>query len=167
MLSIENEKRAHYLFMFVMLWRGLYGAFEIVLGVALIFTSSVAYIAHVLVQGELTEDQTDIVAQFISNAAQNTLDSGISFVAIYLIAYGVVKIFLVVGLLRNKLWVYPPALGIFILFATYQIYRIAYTHSVVLIIATIVDIFAIALIWHEYRHPYHKDAPAEIHNEQA
>ena len=62
-----------------------------------------------------------------------------------------VKLALVIGLLRNKLWAYPASLvgtGLFIL---YQLYRYSYTHGFGLIVLTIFDVFVMWLIWHEYR----------------
>ena len=61
------------------------------------------------------------------------------------------KVFLVVGLLRNKLWAYPASLVVLSLFIVYQLYRYSYTHGIGLIILTIFDVFVIAMIWHEYR----------------
>lgn len=161
MLSYNNERRAHYLFLFVMIWRGVYGVFEVALGTALLFTASVAHIAHSLVQGELVEDPTDMIAQYVSHTAQATLNSGISFAAFYLIGYGAVKIFLLIGILRNKLWAYPTSIAVFLVFITYQLYRFAHTHSVVLFLVTLTDIFAVLLIWHEYRHPFTQLRSAE------
>jgi uncharacterized membrane protein len=62
-----------------------------------------------------------------------------------------VKLFLVAGRLRNKLWAYPASLVVMGLFIVYQIYRFSYTHGWGLIVLSVFDIVVIWLIWHEYR----------------
>lgn len=62
----------------------------------------------------------------------------------------VVKLLLVIGLLRNKLWSYPVSLVVLGLFITYQLYRFSYTHGAGLIVLTVFDIVIMGLIWHEY-----------------
>jgi uncharacterized membrane protein len=57
---------------------------------------------------------------------------------------------LIVGLLRNKLWYYPIAIVVFILFVAYQIFRFQITHSIWLLAITAVDAVVIVLTWHEY-----------------
>jgi uncharacterized membrane protein len=59
--------------------------------------------------------------------------------------------FLVAGLLRNKLWAYPASLVVLGLFIAYQFYRFSYTHGAGLIVLTVFDIIVMGLIWHEYR----------------
>jgi uncharacterized membrane protein len=67
------------------------------------------------------------------------------------VSHGVVKLALVVGLLRNKLWAYPASLIALGLFIVYQLYRYSYTHGIGLIVLTAFDVFVMWLIWHEYR----------------
>ncbi|MFD2029898.1 DUF2127 domain-containing protein [Ancylobacter dichloromethanicus] len=68
-----------------------------------------------------------------------------------MLSHGAVKkFFLVVGLLRGKLWSYPASLIVLGLFIVYQLYRFSYTHGVGLIILTVFDVFVMGLIWHEY-----------------
>lgn len=73
------------------------------------------------------------------------------FYAFYLLSHGLVKIALVVGLLRNRLWAYPASLVVMSLFIVYQLYRYSYTHSAALIVLSVFDVAVIGLIWHEYR----------------
>jgi len=61
-----------------------------------------------------------------------------------------VKLFLVVFLLRGKLWAYLAALWFLGAFVPYQVYRIVLTHSVGLIALTVFDLVVMVLIWHEY-----------------
>jgi uncharacterized membrane protein len=72
------------------------------------------------------------------------------FGAIYLLAHGAVKIFLVVALLQKRMWAYPTALVVFGAFAVYELYRYTHTHSPVLLVLMAFELFVIWLIWREY-----------------
>lgn len=61
------------------------------------------------------------------------------------------KLALVIGLLREKLWAYPASLIALALFIAYQLYRYAFTNSVGLLALTVFDLFVMLLVWHEYR----------------
>ena len=82
--------------------------------------------------------------------AQNFSVDSKQFYAFYLMSHGVVKLLLVVGLLKGKLWSYPASLVVFGLFILYQLYRFSYTHGTGLIALTVLDIIVMFLIWHEY-----------------
>ena len=70
--------------------------------------------------------------------------------ALYLLSHGVIKLFVIIGLLQQKLWYYPTALVIFGLFIVYQLYRFSFTHSPWLLVLTVLDIIVMWLTWHEY-----------------
>ena len=73
------------------------------------------------------------------------------FVSVYLVAHGVIKIFLVAGLLRKKLWAYPTALWFLGIFILYQLYQFSHTHSLGLLALSAFDLFVASLVWREYR----------------
>jgi uncharacterized membrane protein len=50
--------------------------------------------------------------------------------AFYLLSHGLVKVLLVAGLLREKLWAYPASLIVLSAFIAYQTYRYSSTHSI-------------------------------------
>ena len=93
----------------------------------------------------------DFVANHLRHAASHFSVGSEHFMAIYLLGHGVVKIFVVAALLRNKLWAYPIAIIVFGGFVVYQIYRFALTGSTGLIVLTVVDLIVIWFIWLEYR----------------
>jgi uncharacterized membrane protein len=68
------------------------------------------------------------------------------------LSHGVVKLWLIIGLLRQKLWYYPLAAAVFGLFIVYQLYRYSFTNSLWLLVLSAVDVAVIALTWHEYRY---------------
>lgn len=73
------------------------------------------------------------------------------FYAFYLLSHGLIKLLLVAGLLRGKLWSYPASLAALGAFMIYQVYRYSYTHSPGLLILTVFDAVVMVLIWHEWR----------------
>jgi len=108
--------------------------------------------ASILTQEELLEDPRDLVANFLLHSAQNLSVSTQRFMALYLLAHGSVKLWLIVGLLREKLWYYPTAIVVFSLFIFYQLYRFTFTHSMWLVLITAIDVVVITLTWHEYKY---------------
>lgn len=152
MAEIIQEKNIHRIFLVSVLLKAGNALLEIVGGVMLLFTGSFTKIVAYLVAGELIEDPQDFVATSIQHILPYFSEHTQLFIAFYLLSHGVIKIFLAIGLLRNKIWAYPTAIVVFILFITYQLYRFTYTHSTFLILLTIFDLFVVVLTWHEYKY---------------
>ena len=152
-VKFMNERRIHQTFEISILLKGAHALIECIGGLVLAFvsTSTIASVVNALTQEELIKDPKDFVAAHLLGLAQNFSVSTQHFYAFYLLIHGVTKLFLVVGLLRNKLWAYPVSLVVLGLFIVYQLYRFSYTHGVGLIVLTVFDIFVMGLIWHEYR----------------
>jgi uncharacterized membrane protein len=148
-----NERRIHQIFEISVLLKGAHALIECIGGLVLAFisTSAIASLVNSLTQEELIEDPNDFVAAHLLNLAQNFTVSTQNFYAFYLLSHGLIKVFLVIGLLRNKLWAYPVSLVVLGLFIVYQLYRFSYTHGFGLIVLTVFDVVVMGLIWHEYR----------------
>ena len=134
-----QERRIHQIFVASVTLKGLHALIEIAGGVALYLFSSEA-IAHWL--NEI--DRGGWLEQHFPLSEQH-------FYAFYLLSHGLVKVMLVVGLLREKLWAYPACFAVFGAFIGYQLYRYSYTHEIGLILLSIFDLFVIYLAVHEYR----------------
>jgi uncharacterized membrane protein len=147
-----NEHRIHQIFQVSVLLKGAHALIECMGGIALalISTSAITDLVNRLTQEELIEDPKDFVATHLLGWAQSFSADTKAFYAFYLLSHGAVKILLVIGLLRNKLWSYPASLIVLGLFVVYQLYRFSYTHGAGLIVLTVFDIFVMGLIWHEY-----------------
>lgn len=128
------------------------GAVEILAGFALLFNGALARIAHTLILNELIEDPHDLIATHLQHVLPAFLAQSGWFASLYLFTHGAIKLFLVMGLLRDKLWAYPTAMVVFSAFIAYQLYRYAYTHSIFLLVLTVLDLVVIWLTWHEYRY---------------
>ena len=138
----------------VSLWvKGVFALSEIIAGVAVYFISQkfLLSIALWVTKDEFAEDPHDEVANLLLHAAQNFSVNTQKFAALYLLGHGVIKLWLIVGLLRRRLWYYPVAMIVFALFIAYQLYRYTFTHSMWLLLITMLDLVVIALTWHEYR----------------
>jgi uncharacterized membrane protein len=148
-----NEQKIHRIFEISVLLKGAHALLEIVGGIALylISTDTVANLVKLLTQEELIEDPNDYVATHLLSMAQHFSVESKSFYAFYLLSHGLIKLLLVVGLLRERMWSYPASLVALGAFIVYQLYRFSYTHSPGLIALTIFDLFVIWLVWHEWR----------------
>jgi uncharacterized membrane protein len=148
-----NERRIHQVFEISILLKGAHALIECIGGLVLAFvsTSAIQNMVNSFTQDELVEDPNDFVASHLLRLAQDFTVSTQHFYAFYLLSHGLIKAFLVVGLLRNKLWAYPASLVVLGLFIVYQLYRYSYTNSFGLIVLTVFDVVVMALIWHEYR----------------
>ena len=148
-----NERRIHQIFEISVLLKGGHALIECIGGLILVImsTNAITSMVNVFTQEELIEDPNDFVATHLLSLAQNFTVSTQHFYAFYLLSHGLIKVLLVIGLLRNKLWAYPVSLVVLGLFIVYQLYRFSYTHGLGLIVLTVFDVMVMGLIWHEYR----------------
>lgn len=144
-----------------MLAKAVDGAVELIGGLLLLLLSPAAIRGTIffLVQAELKEDPTDLVANLLVHNTGTVIETRFSARA-FLIMHGVVKLGLVSGLATNKLWSYPAAIVVFIGFTIYQVYQLTQQNSLFLGIVTVLDIVIVLLIIAEYRHV----RPARRHN---
>lgn len=147
-----DENRIHRFFQLSIVLKGIHALIECVGGIVLylIDVPTIRHWVHLLTQEELIEDPHDFIAVHLMDAAQHLSIGTQSFYAFYLLSHGLVKVLLVVGLLKEKLYAYPASLVVLGAFIAYQIYRYTYTHSVGLIVLTVFDLVVIFLVWHEW-----------------
>jgi uncharacterized membrane protein len=148
-----NERQIHQIFEISVLLKGVHALIECIGGIVLAFvnTSTITNLVNALTQEELVEDPKDFVETHLLSLAQDFTVSTQRFYAVYLLSHGLIKLLLVIGLLRNKLWAYPVSLFTLGLFIVYQLYRFSYTHGLGLIVLTLLDVVVVGLIWHEFR----------------
>ena len=149
-----DEKLIHLAFQISLWLKALFALTEIFGGVAAFFVTQEFLVeaANVVTHGELKEDPHDLVANFLRNSVHHLSLNTQHFAGIYLLVHGIVKLWLIIGLLRVRLWYYPTALVVFTLFIVYQLYRFSHTHSIWLLFVTAVDVIVIGLTCHEYRY---------------
>lgn len=150
----RREQRIHRFFEITLVLKALFAVGEIVaaIGVFVVPLDKVADFVGAVTSTELAKHPHDIVAAHLATWAQNLSVDTKHFVAFYLLSHGAVKLWVIIGLMRERLWYYPVALVLFTLFIVYQMHRYTLTHSVSLLLLTAVDLVVIALTWHEYRY---------------
>jgi uncharacterized membrane protein len=149
-ITDTRERNLYRIFEVGVVLKGANALLEIVLGILLFFVN-VGDIVLALVQNELVEDPNDFLAAHLQPYATHLAQSSQTFPALYLLSHGLIKIVLVWGLLRRKLWAYPASLAVLTLFVVYQVIQWLDTHSVALLLLTVFDLTLMWLVYHEYR----------------
>jgi len=142
------------LFLAAILLKGIDGIVETIAGIFLICTrkAEVNHFLRFLANQELQLDPDNPVAHHVIWLSHHFSFSTKTFSAIYLCAHGLIKLFLVVNLWRDRNWVYPTAMAALSAFIGYQVYRLCHQFSWTLVFLTTVDMVIVGLIWVEYRH---------------
>ncbi|AAM85094.1 DUF2127 domain-containing protein [Yersinia pestis] len=155
--NLFGEKNVHAVFELSLLLKASLAMMEIIAGVLTYFVTPQFLLntLHRITQVSFIESRGDIIANYLLHAAQHLSISSLHFAASYLFIHGAIKLWIIIGLWRKKLGYYPVAVAVFSLFIVYQLYRYTFTHSLLLILITILDVFVIALTLLEYRRLRH------------
>jgi uncharacterized membrane protein len=150
--SLKGPLR-HRLFQVGVVLKGLDGALEIggAVLLAIFGASGVSRVGRFLTQHELSEDPHDVVAGWVVRHTRELGHSTVEFAIAYLMVHGVVKLVLAGGLIRERLRIFPWALGFLGLFIVYQGYRLVVGFSGSFAFLTGLDIAIVVLVWQEYR----------------
>jgi uncharacterized membrane protein len=151
--SDEAGRWRHRFFQLAMVLKGIDGVLEI-LGAVLLLAfgpAGVSGAARFLTQHELAEDPGDLLAGLLVRHTQDIGVAAVHFAAAYLLFHGLIKIWLVSSLMRERRWVFPVALVFMGLFVVYQIVRLHYHPSGGLVFLTVADVVIMVLVWFEYR----------------
>ncbi len=150
--GVRRRSLLHVGFEAAILVKGLHAALEVVGGVLLwlVNPQTMNAVIRALTQNELAEDPHDLIANLIVRAGQGYTVNEQHFGVFYLLSHGLVKLVLVLLLWRSKLWAYPVAVGVLGLFIAYQVFRWTSTHSIVLVLLTVLDALIIWLTLVEY-----------------
>ena len=152
-LKEATEHRLHQAFEVGILLKGANALLELLLGALLLFVD-VRDIVAAFVQNELVEDPDDFLATHLAPLTAKLPPNAELYSALYLLSHGIIKAFLVWGLLRQKAWAFPASLAVLTLFVLYQLIKFAQNHSIALMLLTIFDLIIMWLIYHEWRTKY-------------
>ena len=141
------------LFRYGMWWRIFYGSLRIAFGLFLfsVINESFSDLLYRFMSAELFEDPTDLLFYTVNSFLQTHPFIVTSFIAVYMIFWGFVDIFLSFNLLRHKIWTFPVSLYLIAFFVLYELYRFFYTYSYILLSVIVIDILIAWLIWREYK----------------
>jgi uncharacterized membrane protein len=151
-LTRKEGKLFDRIFEIGVLIKALFGFLE-ALGGILIAVSGHKVIDNLVVfitRQEILEDPNDFFANYLMKLSNDFSLGTQIFASFYLIFHGAVNIFLVVFLLRGKLWAYPWAIILFSVFLIYQIYKYINSFSLLLLFLIIFDIVVVLFISLEY-----------------
>ncbi len=152
MATPRAEKEIHQVFDATLILKGAHAAIEVIGGALFYIVSgeSIVRLVDFLAHGELLEDPHDFVANYFLATAQHFGGTAQAFAAGYLLFHGIVNGAIVVGLWKEKRWMYPAAIAVLLAFIGYQLYLLAFHYSFWLTAFTAVDVAVIFLVWHEY-----------------
>jgi len=105
--SIDVERKIEHTLFLLSVWsKGVAGLVETIGGLLLLFIPQAGLNALIifLTAPELAEDPTDRIATLLQHMVQELAADTKLFASGYLIVHGVIKVFLVAGLLGHRLW---------------------------------------------------------------
>lgn len=149
-----REKYWHEFFVISLCIKTLTGLAETLSGVFLLYVSPQVLLATLnrFSRGEQLEDPQDFFLAYAHQYLHNIKSGTQIFAGLYILAHGLINLVLVAGLIKEKTWAYLVAIGVLISFMTYQLFRVAVTHSLPLAALTIFYAFFVVIIWHEYNY---------------
>ena len=140
--------------------KGLDALVEIIGGILLLFVthSDITRFASWLTKNPVAGGSHSYIARSINHSAQQLVHVSTLLGAIYLLSHGVVKLFVIINVLRDKYWAYPLLIIVLFGFCIFQIISIVSSHSIAVTLLTIFDIFIIILTWIEWQRKRKKRA---------
>ena len=152
-----QEKRIFFAYEISLIFKATQAFLEVVAGMLLyaVSTSKITAFILTIAHGELAETPNDILSNFLIQSAQQFSTSGKFFVVFYLLTHGIIKLIIIFGLFFKKRWAFPASMLGFGSLILYQLYHLAVSYSVSLLVITLMDGIILWLIWHE--HKMHKN----------
>lgn len=152
-VRIRLTKLIHQLFNVSVFVKGVDGVLEILIAFFLAFASPAQLDSVFLFffHHELAEDPSDRLAHYVLMWIYNVPFNAKLFAIVYLILHGIVKLFLVANLFRERLWAFPVSLAILALFVLYQCVHLVQHFTLPFAAFTVLDILVICFIVAEYR----------------
>ena len=144
----------HRAFKISLIIKGIDGVLELIGGALLLLVkpATISTAVRSITRYELVEDRHSYIAAIILHAS-NHLSLDKKFLAsIYLLAHGVIKIVLVLGLLNGKRGVYPYAFLFLGVFVVLEILRLSEVFSIGVLSLMLFDLFLISMVYLEYKH---------------
>lgn len=152
--ATRSVKIEHYAFRISILFKVFDSLIEFLIGIVLLFISASGIYNFFtrLFSSELAVDPHDFIATHVIAWISAISPDVKIFIAIYFLSHSIIKLGLLVGLWYEKIKLYPIAIGIFVLFIAYQVYKYIIQPSGWLIYLTVLDLIFIGLAILEYRH---------------
>jgi len=136
--------------------KGFDGLVELIAGIALLISPHIVHVVLGSISGEFHEHMHvhrsfQFISEYVARLDGDLARSGLTFLILFLIIHGLVKLALVYCLLKEIVKAYPYALAVLTLFLIYQAYVFVKAPSIGMALFTILDAVIIWLVWREYR----------------
>jgi len=133
--------------------KALDAVIEIIGGVFLLFVtrSDITRLVTWLTRSTLAHNPHNYIATHLNSSAEHLAANSTLIGAIYLLSHGIIKLFVIINVLRDKYWAYPVLIIVLFGFSVYQIIDIINTHSIAVTLLTIFDVFIIIMTWIEWQ----------------
>lgn len=146
------KSKYNWIFGFIIILKGIHGIFEIFAGSLIYFTnrSNIYQFLLRLFGHELSSDPNDFLINHLILFFRDLHVSTQHFLAVYIIAFGVINLLVAWSFLSKKHGLY--LLGIIILYiaTVYQLIRLIFHSSVILAIAIFIDLIIFVLMVNDY-----------------
>jgi uncharacterized membrane protein len=142
----------HLIYKIGIAFKAVIGAIEIVAGAAFLFMShaSIYSLINSILWGKLKENSGDWFWQIVAAGLNDLSASGEGVWAFVFLSHGIIKLLLIGGLWKERLWSYPTSAFVFTLFIFYQAYQLLSAWSFALFAITALDVAIVALVLYEY-----------------
>src|SRR6476469_7581569 len=139
-MTAIDEREVYRFFLGSVILKGLISLAEVVVGIAVLLIPQqvIVHTVDLIVRNFLPGSLSFLGPRLIESAAEFTAATAL-FVSVYLLVRGLIKVFLIWGLLANKMWAYPASLLVLGLLVLYQIYQILSKGSILIILLTVFD----------------------------
>ncbi len=147
-----SDRKITILFRISLMVKVMQGLVEVLLGAAFLYVKSdtITRLFQEFIRDELLENPSySKTSHFLIQTGNTIIATGTLFIALYLLSHGIVKLLLIIGVLKKKLWAYYVFIVILLVFIGYQIYRYSITRSPLVLIFTLFDVFFTWLAWQE------------------
>jgi uncharacterized membrane protein len=149
----RRDRRLELIYRAGLLLKSIDGAFELLAGLALWLVPGGL---HDIIEPfarplEGPHPYRNFLAYWFGRMDHSLVAGHHTFLIVFLIAHGVLKLVLVYCLLRRYRWAYPGAIGLLSAFAVYQIYVLIRTPTFGMAFLTALDLLIIWLVWREWR----------------
>ncbi len=133
--------------------KGFDGVMQLIGGTLLLFIEpqTLGSWMNFLTRHLFSSNPNNVVAHFLQHQAENLSVSTTLIVSLYMLSHAVIKLGLVYGLLKEKLWVFPFAFVGFGIILSIEAYRIIFHFFWGVCILMSFDIFVLTMVILEYR----------------
>jgi uncharacterized membrane protein len=154
-LQQQRSSLAHRAFLAAITIKGLDGAAELVLGGIAAILGAQRFSALLIAWSapEIAGTPESPAMHFVRHTADNLAHASTTFVIVYLLAHGVLKLGIAINLLREKSWIFPIAVLVLVGFITFMSYRLTHHWSLWLCCFALFDALTLVLVINEWRSP--------------